>query len=224
VEITLAALGAALTLLILSYLIGDNPLFRLALHILVGVSAAYIGIVALRSVILPALTPPDNADSAANLLWSISLVGGLLGALLLVRGVAVAKVSALGGVAVAVLVGVGVGVALAGAISGTMVPQLDAATRPAVTLSPLLPEALEPLGQIVAVVGTATGLLVFSFTGQRSGRQLTNRLLNSGSTVGRWFVLIGFGAILGGVLTASLALLADRVHYLIEVLELISGG
>jgi len=224
VEITLAVLGAALTLLIFSYLLGDNPLFRLALHILVGVSAAYIGIVALRSVILPALTPPDSADSAANLLWSISLVGGLLGALLLVRGVAVARVSALGGVAVAVLLGVGVGVALAGAISGTMVPQLDAATRPTVAVSPLLPTAVEPVGQIVAVVGTATGLLVFSFTGQRSGRQLMNRLLNGGSTIGRWFVLIGFGAILGGVLTAGLALLADRVRYLIEVLELISSG
>ena len=48
--------------------------------------------------------------------------------------------------------------------------------------------------------------------------------MNGGAHVGRWFVLIGFGAAYGGVLVASLAIFADRVQYLVEVLEKISGG
>jgi hypothetical protein len=119
------------------------------------------------------------------------------------------------------LLGVGVGVALGGAISGTLVPQLDVATAPPVK-APV--KALEPVGQIIAVFGTITGLTVFSFTGRRPARRLVNRLLNGGARVGRWFLLIGFGAAYGGVLVASLAFFADRVQYLIEVLEKIGSG
>jgi amino acid transporter len=216
VEILLAALGAVLTLLIFSYLLGDNPLYRLALHIFVGASVAYAFVIALRGVILPALERPDTSDPGIRSLWIISLVGVLLGALLLMRGVR--GLAWLSEISVAILLGVGVGVALAGALLGTLVPQLDAAT------APVVPEALKPLGQVIAVVGTITGLMVFSFTGRRPTRRLMNRLLNGGARVGYWFILIGFGAAYGGVLVASLSFFADRVQYLIEVLEKISGG
>jgi hypothetical protein len=222
VEVILAALGAVLTLLIFSYLLGDNPLFRLALHVFVGVSVAYVFIVALQVVIVPALSPPDTSDADVRLLWTISLIGALLGALLLVRGVR--GLSWLSNLPVAILLGVGVGVALGGAVLGTLVPQVDAAAYPAIPEPPVVAEILRPIGQIVAIIGTVTGLLVFSFTLRRPSHRLIDRLLNSGTRLGRWFVLIGFGAVYGGVLVASLAFFADRVQYLIEVLEKIRGG
>lgn len=215
-ELLFVPLGAVLTLLIFSYLLGDNPLYRLALHVFVGASVAYVFVTALRSVILPALSPPDTTDPNIRLLWNLSLIGVLLGALLLMRGVR--RLSWLSKIPVAILLGVGVGIALGGAILGTLVPQLDATTNPAV------PEVLKPVGQIIAIVGTITGLMVFSFVGRRPTRRLMNRLLNGGARVGRWFLLIGFGAAYGGVLVASLAFFADRVQYLIEVLEKISSG
>ena len=46
-------IGFILTLLIYSYVIGDNPAYRLAVHILVGVSAAYAAVLVLRQAILP---------------------------------------------------------------------------------------------------------------------------------------------------------------------------
>jgi hypothetical protein len=215
-ELLFVPLGAVLTLLIFSYLLGDNPLYRLALHVFVGASVAYVLVIALRSVILPALSPPDTTDPNIRLLWNLSMIGVLLGALLLTRGVR--RLSWLSKISVAILLGVGVGVALGGAILGTLVPQLDATTNPAV------PEVLKPVGQIIAIVGTITGLMVFSFVGRRPARRLMNRLLNGGARVGRWFLLIGFGAAYGGVLVAGLAFFADRVQYLIEVLEKISSG
>lgn len=222
IEVLLAALGAVLTLLIFSYLLGDNPLYRLALHVFVGASVAYVLIVALQSVILPILSPPDTSDSDIRLLWIISLVGVLLGALLLTRGIG--RLSWLSDIPVAILLGVGVGVALGGAILGTLLPQVDAATSYAVPEPPIAPGILKPVGQIVAVLGTVTGLAVFSFTSRRPTQRLLNRLLNRSARIGRWFILIGFGAAYGGLLAASLAFFADRVQYLIEVLEKISGG
>jgi hypothetical protein len=221
-EVLLSALGAVLTLLIFSYLLGDNPLYRLALHIFVGVSVAYICIVALHSVILPVLSPPDGTDPDLRLLWTISLIGAILGALLLTRGMR--RLSWLSNISVAILLGVGVAVALGGAVLGTLVPQLGAATTPAISEPPIMSDILNPLGRIIAIIGTAAGLTVFSFTSRRPTRRLVNRLLNRGARIGHWFILIGFGAAYGGVLVASLSFFADRVQYLIEVLEKISGG
>jgi hypothetical protein len=211
-------LGAVLTLMIFSYLLGDNPLFRLALHIFVGASVAYVLIVALQSVILPVLLPPESSES--NLAWVVSLVGVLLGALLLARGIP--GLSWLSTLSVAVLLGTGIGVAVGGAVIGTLMPQLDAATNPAVPAS--IPDLLQPLVQIVAVLGTVTALLVFSFTRRQPVRRFWNRLINRGAGIGRWFILIGFGAAYGGLLVASLGFFADRVHYLLKVIEQLSSG
>jgi hypothetical protein len=222
VDIILAALGAVLTLFIFSYLLDDNPLFRLALHIFVGVSVAYVCVVALQSVILPVLIPPDSSDANVRLLWIVSLVGVVLGALLFTRGIR--GVSWLGDISVAILLGVGVGVALGGAVLGTLLPQLGAATNPVIPEPPSMPEILKPVGQIVAVIGTISGLMTFGFISRRPARSLMNRVMNGGARVGHWFILIGFGAAYGGVLVTSLAIFADRVQYLVEVLEKISGG
>ena len=214
IDTLLAALSAVLTLMIFSYLLGDNPLYRLALHIFVGVSVAYLFVLALQAVIIPALSMPDTSES--SLLSVISLIGVLFGVMLLMRRVR--GLAWMSGIPTAILLGVGVGVALGGAILGTLVPQVDAAPNPVV------PDDLNSLGKIVAIIGTVTGLLAFSFSGRRPHRRLVNRLLNGGARVGRWFVLIGFGAVYGGVLVASLAFFADRVQYLIEIFEMISSG
>lgn len=217
------ALGAALTICIFTYLIGEGPLYRLALHVFVGISVAYIFVVTLRSVLFPILSPlfssPDNLDSDGRGLWRVSLLGILFGVLLLMQGVQrIAWIRNLSKIPVVILLGVGVGVALGGAIVGTLAPQLEAA------VNPVVPETLEPLGQTLAVIGVVTGLMVFSFTGHGPARGLLGRLFGAGVRIGRWFLWIGFGAIYGGVLVASLAFFADRVQYLIEVFEGMAPG
>ena len=44
--------GILLTLFIYSYLIGDNPLYRISVHLLVGVSAAYAVVVVVQQLLL----------------------------------------------------------------------------------------------------------------------------------------------------------------------------
>src|SRR5258706_10666551 len=48
--------GAVLTLMVFSYLLGDNFLYRIAIHIFIGAAAAYTVIVAVESVIVPWVT------------------------------------------------------------------------------------------------------------------------------------------------------------------------
>ena len=51
-------IGFILTLMVFSYLLGDNGLFRLAVYILVGVSAGFVAVVALYNLIWPQLIIP----------------------------------------------------------------------------------------------------------------------------------------------------------------------
>ena len=54
------------TLLIFSYVLGDNPLFRIAIYIFVGVSSGYIAAVACWQVIMPRLIPPCPTRSLSS--------------------------------------------------------------------------------------------------------------------------------------------------------------
>src|SRR3989304_2123978 len=71
------AVAAVLTIMILSYLVGDNALYRLATHILVGVGAAFVVAVAIGQVLYPGIV----ARLAPNTTLSDKTLGlfGLLG-------------------------------------------------------------------------------------------------------------------------------------------------
>ncbi|MFP4323325.1 MAG: hypothetical protein ACLFTK_12800, partial [Anaerolineales bacterium] len=110
-----------LTLLIFSYLLGDNLLYRIAVHILVGATAAYVAIVATESIIAPwfeatLLTDADEAI-AVRLLGLIPILLALFLLLKQLPGIA-----PYGNLALAFVIGVGVGVAIVGAVIGTIVP------------------------------------------------------------------------------------------------------
>ncbi|NJN44470.1 MAG: hypothetical protein HC806_06945 [Anaerolineae bacterium] len=52
-DLTGTVLGFLLTCMVLSYIFGDNPLFRFSVYLLVGVAAGFAGAVAVRNVISP---------------------------------------------------------------------------------------------------------------------------------------------------------------------------
>ena len=57
-DIIWALVGFVVTLLVFSYILGDNPLFRVAAYIFVGVSAAYAALLVIYQVLLPRLVQP----------------------------------------------------------------------------------------------------------------------------------------------------------------------
>src|SRR3954451_16283553 len=111
-----------LTLMVISYLLGANPLWRIAQSLLVGVSVGYIALVLLTQVIAPqvarVVAPAAGADP--NDRW-LAAVPVALGLLLLIRVAYPGAWPASFGLNLIVVVGSAL--ALGGALAGTLVPQ-----------------------------------------------------------------------------------------------------
>lgn len=197
--------GFILTLFIYSYIAGDNPVYRLAVHVLVGVSAAYAAVIVLRQIILPVfaqlLLNPTSLDS---LLWLVPILLALL--LILQR---LPRFAWLGDNALALLVGVGAAVALVGAISGTLLPQLLSFRG--------VGGAVSPVQGVVLALLTVCTLLTFQFTGGRTetGQWKRPLWLRGLVPIGRAVLFITFGALFAGVLSTSLILFTERIGYFI---------
>lgn len=197
--------AAGLTLMVYSYLLGDTFLFRVAEYLFVGVTVAYSAVVAVRSVLLPQLIMPLATAPAENLgLLAPAFLCALLFANL------VPRLRPLSSIPLAIVVGVGTGLALGGALVGIIVPQVAATILP---IHPLLPLA-KMLDNAIIVVGTVCTLLYFAFTAR--GESPANRLIRGAGSVGRWFMLIAFGAVIGNVVMSRLSLLIGRVQFLLE--------
>ena len=113
-----------LTLMILSYLVGDNPAFRVAIYIFVGVSAGYVAAVTWWQWLYPKLVLPLLSGNLTGRLLSLTAL--LLGIFLLMK--LSKRTSALGDPVMAFLVGVSAAVAVGGAIFGTIIPQTQASS------------------------------------------------------------------------------------------------
>jgi hypothetical protein len=220
-------ISALLTVMVLSYVIGDNILFRIAVHIFVGVAAGYAGALALRTVLYTQLVLPLQTEglSAVTTIFVISWVLVLLLALK-----AWPATASLGSLPMALLVGVGAALVVGGAITGTLVPQTLAA------MDSLNPFAVAPLtgetglervaNVLILLTGTVSTLLYFRFTAKRGplGEALHSPLSNAVSSVGRIFIALTFGVMYAGALAAAIAVLSERVQFLVGLLRGMLAG
>lgn len=217
-----------LTLMVFSYLIGDNPFYRLAVHLFVGATAGYAVLVAWYNVIYPQMLAPILAgvsQGSAILLALPTLlpaVFGLMLCLFLLLKISPAT-TRLGSVATAFLVGVGSAVAVGGAVTGTLFPQVSAASIS--LISPTgSPEGL--VSNLVLIIGTLATFGFFYYGTQTKPGRIPERhpLAKPVARVGEIFIGAAFGAMYAGALVASLALFTDRVAALWKVIELFIGG
>lgn len=198
-----------LTIMVLSYLIGDNPFFRLAIHLFIGVAAGYAGAVAWHQVLWPRLFRPIVYGTLVERLLAILPL--LLGILLLAK--LSPRAARLGNPAMAYLVGVGAAVAIGGAVSGTILPQSLATIQ---LFTPGEAGSAERIfeGSIV-LVGAVTTLAYFHFgaratpAGPRRGK-----LVQGLGWIGQIFIAITFGALFAGVYAAAMTALIERIHFL----------
>ena len=200
-----------LTLMILSYLIGDNPLFRVAVYIFVGVSAGYAAAVAWWQVLFPRLMLPLFTGGFLERLFS--LIALVLGVLLLMK--LAPRTAALGNLSIAFLVGVSAAVAVGGAVMGTIIPQTQASIK-LFDLSGAGNLWLERFffGSLM-LLGTITTLVYFHF-GARStpdGPRRSKPVMVLG-WIGQVFIAITLGVIFAGVFAASMTALIERLNFI----------
>lgn len=209
-------IGFFLTLMVFSYIIGDNVLFRLAMAIFVGVASGYAAVLVIYNVLWYQLVVPLLTDPLENM--ALTIPSALLGIWLLTKGSS--RLSRIGNPVLAFLVGVGAATAIGGAIFGTLLPQVNASTNL------LNPDYASTNGAglagwflkgLVIIIGTLVTLAYFHFgvrtQGEGSLPQRQPLIENFLAPAGQAFIAVTFAVLFFGVYSAALSALIDRVRF-----------
>jgi hypothetical protein len=213
-----AIIGFLLTLMVFSYWLSDNFMFRLAIHIFIGVATGYMLVIALYTVIWPRLVAPllYGAPEQA-LLALVPLVASIL-----LLGKATNRLASLGRPVMAFLVGVGAAVAVGGAVLGTLIPQVNA-TINLFNLQAIWNEnrsvGFALLNGLIILIGSLATLAYFQFSARSSsGTGQRPVWLQSIAAVGQVFIAVALGAVFAGVYAAALTALIERIGSLINAI------
>jgi hypothetical protein len=219
IELISVLVGLILTVMVFSYLIGDNLFFRIAVYLFIGVASGYAAAIVVHFVIIPKLIQPFLAfDPLAIIAFvlAVSLLAKLF-----------PGISWVGSFAMALLVGVGAAAALGGALVGTLLPQAQAAVdgfdlRSAGGGFNALMQLVE--GGVM-LLGTVFTLASFHFSAGRAadGAPKRNRILEGVAWVGRIFIAITFGVLFAGVYMSALTAMIERLSFIINSIRGMAG-
>lgn len=200
-----AWVATGLTLLIFSFLYKDNPLFKLAEHLYVGVSVGYTIVKAYDTVLVHLVVKPIVEQGEISLLIPVAI-----GMLMLTRYVP--KAAWMSRYAFAFIVGIGSGLAIPRTISSFVLKQIEDTVRPLLSMAG--PNGVTfsagDLNALIILLGVGSVLFYFFFSIEHSG---------AGKVVARTgiiFLMISFGAGFGYTVMARMSLLIGRLTDLIE--------
>ena len=221
-ENTIALLSFVLTLMVFSYLLGDLPLigllYRTAVYVFVGMTAAFTLVVTYEGVILPYLQDIQNAATSWTTLGHstdiyLFFTALLFGALLLLKPIN--ALTWLTNSVYAVVIVVGASVAAAGALTGTLFPLLHATVSATQNLTADFAALSDKL---IIFLGTMTSLFYFHYQ-TRAGRDIggeRGRLASAFRQIGKAFIVTALGAIYASAILSSLTILAERLSFLFQ--------
>ena len=211
--------GAMLTLCIFSFLYKDNPFYKFAEHLFVGVSAGYFIILRFWTVIVPNLWEPlmkamagHGVDSARSGMFTVELgdyrgwliVPGLLGLLLFARFFG--KASWLSRWPLALIIGVFAGIKTTGFAQSDLVAQVQGSLQ-----SLWIPgHPWDSINAIIFTVGLISSLLFFYYSREHKGA------LGVTSKLGIMFLMVSFGAGYGYTVMSRVSLLIGRFQFLVD--------
>lgn len=204
-------IAIVLTLMVLSRIVADNPLFRIAQYLFVGVSLGLAFVVAYHQVLAPAVREVSAGQDRA-VIYGIPLA---LGVLLLPRISRRQEFSWLANLPLALVFGVGAALAVGGAIIGTIVPQItDSANRP------LTGDPAQVAGTIVLALGTIITLAAFYYTTPRS--TALARVAAQVAALGHWLLMVAFGFFFASAVQSYMSALIERVGAVLRFFGLLA--
>ena len=210
-------IASLLTLMIFSFLYKDNPFYKFAEHLFVGVSAAYWMCVGFWTTLIPNMIArlwpshmggvlPAAVGNEREWGYVIPLVLGLI---LLTR--LVTRIAWLSRWAMGFVIGFAAGTNFTrylqsdfvSQIHSTMVPLYEPGATTASTIGNIF-------SQIVVVGGVVSALIYFYFSKEHKG------VFGRAARVGIWVLMAAFGASFGYTVMARISLLTGRMNYLIQ--------
>jgi hypothetical protein len=225
--------AAFLTICIFSFLWRDNPLYRFAEHLVVGVSAGYWIAILYHTSLTDLWIEPLGASMQAfgqpggtaavkvgNLI--LNIMPGLIGLLMFSRFFA--RTSWISRWPIAFYLGISAGVALPLFLQSFVVRQVAANMINPRDIFGLMTSDLTILfnygystqlfwqgfGQLIIIVGCMCGLAYFYFSAEHRG------VIGGAAKIGIWVLMIGFGATFGYTVMSRISLLIGRFNYLIS--------
>lgn len=221
-ESTIALLSFVLTLMVFSYVLGDLPLvghlYRTAVYIFVGMSAAFATIVSYEGVILPYLRDIQNPETSWTVLGNsadvaIYVTALLFGLLLLLKPIA--ALSWLTNSALAVVIVVSAATAVVGALSGTLIPLIVAT---AAVPDGLATDFQALINTLLVFVGAMTALFYFQWQARRDdeGAPVQSPISRGIRSVGKIFIVTTLGAIYATTMLTALTILAERIGFVFQ--------
>jgi len=212
--------AALMTLFVLTFLIGDNPLYKIAESIFIGASAAYWMVVGFWTTLIPNLlaklipgsirgwaTPGLSEYESTEWMYLVPL---LLGVLLLWR------LSPKGGWIsrwpMAFFIGVFCGLRLISFLHADFLSQIRNGIVPLYVESGTggLDTFYASMRSVFLIAGVLTCLVYFFFSIEHKG------IVGKTAKVGIWFLMITFGAAFGYTVMGRIALLAIRFEFLFD--------
>ncbi|MBI3329974.1 MAG: hypothetical protein HYZ81_25105 [Nitrospinae bacterium] len=198
-----AWVAAWLTLCLFSFLYRDNPFYKLAEHLYIGVTVGYSLAITYYKSFLPKVVIPLFVEH--NLLI---LIPAILGLLTLTR--LMPRLSWLSRISFAFLIGYGAGLAIPLTIASLLLKQIEGTVLPLITvedqrMTTSLAGLLGDLNSLLIIVGVLTVLMYFFFSIPHTGP------LRAISRIGIYFLMVYFGASFGATVMGRFSLLYGRL-------------
>ncbi len=182
--------AAFLTLCIFSFLYKDNPFYKFAEHLLVGVSMGYAIPLLYENAFIPFVYRPVFFENKFFL-----IIPAVMGILYIFRFTK--NLSWLSRYPIVFTMGI-VGMSVPMSMHSSVLVQMRNAMIP-----------LDNINSILIFVGTMTILMYFFFSKQHKG------VYGKVTNIGIWFMMIGFGASFGYTVMARISLLIGRIQFLL---------
>lgn len=192
--------GVCLSMCIFSFLYKDNPFYKLAENIFVGVSAGYWMCIGYWQVIYPDLILRLQGGD-----WRY-LIAAALGIMLLMR--IFPKCAWMERWPLAFMVGIFAGYNIVYTMQAQVLKQIETTVLPLWGCG----SAKEFCINLIVIVGVLTGLMYFYFS-KEHGRTLWGK----SARVGVWVLMVSFGAAFGYTVMARMSLFIGRVMYFQDV-------
>jgi hypothetical protein len=196
-------IAAILTLAIFSFLYKENPFYRIAEHLYVGIANGYAITFYWHRILVPSLF--DRVGAAATpVSTKIYLIAiAIIGALYFTRFIP--RISWLVRIPIAIVLGYASGASIPRAIDAEIIRQLKATIITRASFA----SWQAGLWAVIILLGVIATISYFFFSTERRGA------LKPLSYAGIIFIMIGFGASFGYTVMARISLFIGRLQFLL---------
>jgi len=191
-------IAGVLTLAIYTFLYKDNPIYRAAESLLIGLAMGYVLVIYWQTAFMDRIIVP--LFNQGDLMVFIPLILGLLMFSRFTK-----KYSWLSRIPIALMIGAGAGVAIPAMLYARTLKQISASVMPLITDGEIF-----NIEALVVVVGLLSTLSYFYFSREHKG------IFGQSAKLGTYFLMVFFGATFGYTVMSRMSTFIGRIDFLLS--------